>query len=273
MTNISNASSGWMILADGLETSSWTQDFRELPGGNHARIQVSAYDGVLYGEAQSAEFIVPLKKPEVTIDELPWGTVYNPGDDILLTADADDPQDGSLPEENIRWTSNISGELGYGSALIAENLKAGRHTITVTATNNAGLSSSDTISVPVGSSSTSAGSGHCIIATAAFGSYLHPYVGMLRNFRDAFLLTNKPGQTFVRWYDRASPPLAVLIAQKAYAREAVRVMLLPAVGFSALALNIGLFWSVLMVLAFLLLASIGVRKLIRVSSRRRNFKT
>jgi hypothetical protein len=247
--------------------SSWMQDFSELPGGNHAKIRVSAYDGVLYGEAQSAEFIVPLKKPEVTIDELPWGTVYNPGDDILLTAEVNDPQDGSLPEENIRWTSNISGELGYGSELIVENLKAGRHTITVTATNSAGLSSSATISVQVGSSS---GSGYCFIATAAFGSYLHPYVGMLRDFRDAFLLTNKIGQTFVRWYYRASPPLAALIAQKAYARGAVRVMLLPAVGFSALALNIGLFWSVLMVLAFLLLASMGVRKLIRVSSRRRN---
>lgn len=265
--DVTNASSGWMILADGLETSSWTQDFSELPGGNHAKIRVSAYDGVLYGEAQSAEFIVPLKKPEVTIDELPWGTVYNPGDDILLTAEVNDPQDGSLPEENIRWTSNISGELGYGSELIVENLTAGCHTITVTATNSAGLSSSATISVQVGSS---AGSGYCFIATAAFGSYLHPYVGILRDFRDAFLLTNKIGQTFMRWYYRASPPLAALIAQKAYARGAVRVMLLPAVGFSALALNIGLFWSVLMVLAFLLLASMGVRKLIRVSSRRRN---
>lgn len=268
--DVTNASSGWMILADGLETSSWMQDFSQLPGGNHARIRVSAYDGVLYGEAQSAEFIVPLQKPEVMIDELPWGTVYNPGDDILLTAEADDPQDGALPDENIRWTSNISGELGYGEELIVENLEAGIHSITVTATNSAGLSASDTISVHVGSSPGSSASGHCFIATAAFGSYLHPYVGMLRDFRDAFLLTNRIGQAFVRWYYRASPPLAALIAQNALARGTLRVMLLPAVGFSALALNIGLFWSVLMVLAFLLLAIIGARKLIWVSDRPRN---
>ena len=263
--DVTNESSGWIILADELETSSWTEDFSQLPGGNHAKIRVSAYDGVLYGEAESAEFTVPLKKPEVTIDELPWGTVYNPGDDILLTAEAYDPQDGSLPDDKIRWTSDISGELGYGSELIVEYLEAGRHTMTVTATNSAGLSSSATISVQVGSSS---GSGHCFIATAAFGSYLHPYVGMLRDFRDAFLLTNRAGQAFVSWYYRASPPLAALIAQKAYARATVRVMLLPAVGFSALALNIGLFWSVFLLLAFLLLAGMGVRKLVLLGSRR-----
>ncbi len=258
--DVTNASSGWMILADGLETSSFAQDFSRLPGGNHAKIRVSAYDGVLFGEAESAEFVVPLKLPEVTIDELPWGTVYNPGDDILLTVDAYDPQDGSLPDDKIRWTSDISGELGYGSELIVENLEEGRHTITVTATNSAGLSSRAAITVQVGSSS---GSGHCFVATAAFGSYLHPYVGMLRNFRDAYLLTNSAGQAFVRWYYRVSPPLAAFIAQKAYARAAVRAVLLPAVGFSALALNIGLFWSVFLLLAFMLFAGMGVRKLVR----------
>jgi len=258
--DVTNASSGWMILADGLETSSFAQDFSQLPGGNHAKIRVSAYDGVLFGEAESTEFIVPLKNPEVTIDELPWGTTYNPGDDILLTVEAYDPQDGSLPDDKIRWTSDISGELGYGSELIVENLEEGRHTITVTATNSAGLSSRASITVQVGSSS---GSGHCFVATAAFGSYLHPYVGMLRNFRDAYLLTNSAGQAFVRWYYRVSPPLAAFISQKVYARAAVRVVLLPVVGFSALALNIGLFWSVILLLAFMLFAGMGVRKLVR----------
>ncbi len=258
--DVTNASSAWIILADELETSSLTEDFSKLRGGNHAKIRVTAFDGVLYATAESAEFIVPLKKPEIFLDELAWGTIYKPGDDILLMADAYDPQDEWLPDDKIRWTSDISGELGFGSELIVKDLKAGRHTITVTATNSAGLSSSATISVEVGSS---AGSGHCFIATAAFGSYLHPYVGMLRDFRDAFLLTSRVGQAFVRWYYRVSPPLAALIAQKAYVRTAVRVMLLPAVGFSALALNIGLFWSVFLLLAFMLLTGMGVRKLVR----------
>jgi len=252
-----------MVLADELSTAFWTEDFSLLPGGNHAKIRVTASDGVLSATAESAEFVVPIKKPEIFLETLPWGTVYNPGDDILLVAEGYDPQDGSLPDDKIRWSSDISGELGYGSELIVEHLAAGRHAITVTVTNSAGLSSSATTYVQVGTSGTSTGSGHCFIATAAFGSYLHPYVGMLRDFRDAFLLTSSVGQAFVRWYYRVSPPLAALIAQKAYARTAVRVMLLPAVGFSALALNIGLFWSVFLLLAVMLLTGTGVRKLVR----------
>ncbi|MHB8772821.1 MAG: CFI-box-CTERM domain-containing protein [Syntrophales bacterium] len=257
--DVTDPASAWMILAADLETSSWTEDFSQLPGGSHARIRVTAYDGTLYAEAESAEFIVPLKQPEVFLDELPWGTDYQPGADILLTAEAFDPQDGWLPDDNIRWTSNISGELGYGSELLVRNLAAGRHRITVTATNSAGLSSGDTVEVQVGSS----GSTKCFIATAAFGSILHPAVGLLRDFRDAYLLTSGVGRAFVAWYYRVSPPLAAAIAPRAYARAIVRIVLLPAVGFSALALQIGFFWSVMLILAVLLAAGMGARNVLR----------
>lgn len=263
--DVTHISSAWMILADELETSSWTEDFSQLPGGNHAKIRATAYDGVLYASAESAEFVVPLKKPEVFLDNLPWGTNYNPGDDILLLAEAYDPQDEWLPDDKIRWTSNISGELGYGSELLVSNLETGRHTITVTATNSAGLSSSAMVTVQVGSPGDS---GHCFIATAAFGSYLHPYVSLLRNFRDTFLLTNRTGRAFVDWYYRVSLPLATRIANRETIKAAVRILLLPAVGFSALALNIGLFWSVLMLPVFLLLAGFAGRKLMQSSRRR-----
>ena len=55
-------SSAWMILADGLGTTSWTEDFSQLPGGSHARIRVTAYDGALYAAAESAEFAVPVSQ-------------------------------------------------------------------------------------------------------------------------------------------------------------------------------------------------------------------
>ncbi|MFZ4438976.1 MAG: CFI-box-CTERM domain-containing protein [Syntrophales bacterium] len=259
--DVTNTSSAWMVLADELETLFWTEDFGLLPGGNHAKIRVTVNDGVLSATAESAEFIVPFKKPEVFLDELPWGTVYNFGSDILLVGEAFDLQDEWLPDEKLKWTSSISGELGYGSELIVSDLPIGNHTITLTATNSAGLSSSATVSIRV----VSKDDGYCFIATAAFGSYLHPYVGMLREFRDTFLLTNSAGQAFVGWYYRISPPLAALIAQEDYARTVVRLILLPAVGFSALALNIGLFWSMFILLALLLLSGMGIRKLVRMN--------
>lgn len=264
--DVNNPSSGWFILADELETTSWTEDFSELPGGNNAKIRITAYDGILYAEAESAEFIVPLKKPQIFIDELPWGTEYKYGEDILLVVDAYDPQDEWLADNMIRWSSNISGILGYGSELLVRNLAAGSHTITVTATNKAGLSSTATVFLQV--KETSKDKGGCFIATAAFGSNIHPYVGMLRDFRDTYLMTSTIGRAFVRFYYHISPPLADFIAQRDFAKEAVRVMLMPVVGFSSLAMQIGLFWSMMAMLPLLLLAGAGGKILIRLFSRR-----
>jgi len=74
---------------------------------------------------------------------------------------------------------------------------------------------------PSPSGSSSGGSG-CFVATAAFGSYLAPEVVTLRDFRDRYLLTNGPGQAFVDWYYRVSPPAAAFIAEHESLKSAVR---------------------------------------------------
>jgi hypothetical protein len=73
------------------------------------------------------------------------------------------------------------------------------------------------------------GGGGCFIATAAYGSYLHPQVRILRDFRDTRLLTNAPGRAFVALYYRLSPPVAAFIAQHAALRLLVRLLLTPIV--------------------------------------------
>ena len=75
----------------------------------------------------------------------------------------------------------------------------------------------------------SSGSSRCFIATAAFGSGLAPEVSTLREFRDRYLLTNGPGQAFVDWYYRVSPPVAAFIAEHESLKTAVRWGLTPIV--------------------------------------------
>jgi hypothetical protein len=106
--------------------------------------------------------------------------------------------------------------------------------------------------VPVSGGSGSDDGGKCFIATAAYGSYLHPHVQVFRTLRDSYLLSSKPGRAFVAAYYRYSPPMADFISRHDILKTAVRIALLPLLGLSSLILWIGPVFT-LLVLVFLLL--------------------
>jgi len=84
--------------------------------------------------------------------------------------------------------------------------------------------SSDSIGV-------ASGGGGCFIATAAYGSPIHPYVKILRQFRDQYLLNTVWGREFVSFYYKHSPMIADLISRSPLLRVITQIVLIPFVIF------------------------------------------
>lgn len=71
--------------------------------------------------------------------------------------------------------------------------------------------------------------GFCFVATAAYGSYDHPFVLVLRDFRDHTLARFGAGRAFIRWYYAHSPAWAQVLRDWPAARLAAQILLWPIV--------------------------------------------
>ncbi|MDR2231911.1 MAG: hypothetical protein LBE56_02165 [Tannerella sp.] len=85
------------------------------------------------------------------------------------------------------------------------------------------------ISVPKSASysgsSSSKSRGGCYIATMAYGSYEHPQVLMLRQFRDEVLAQSMPGRLFIKCYYHYSPKLVKVLKNKQFINKLIRNIL------------------------------------------------
>jgi len=78
---------------------------------------------------------------------------------------------------------------------------------------------------------------YCFIATAAYGTPMAEEIGILRQFRDEYLLTNPMGNALVDLYYRVSPPIAEFITAHPSLKPIVRTGLVPAVAMSTAVVN------------------------------------
>jgi hypothetical protein len=144
-----NIDSRWIVLASDLTKQEWIGDFSELPGGNKPRIRVSVTDGILTSSAEKKIAKVSKQAPQVFIDEEVGLHGHEFDDQTWLVGDAVDLNDGEIPDDRLEWVSDISGSLGTGSPLFVESLTPGEHTISLLATNRAGLTGSAEVKLVV----------------------------------------------------------------------------------------------------------------------------
>ena len=82
------------------------------------------------------------------IEEPFAGASFYAGQEIAFRVRATDPEDGYLSGSSLVWSSNRDGRMGTGD-LLRRTLSEGNHTITLTATDRAGLSNTATVNLTV----------------------------------------------------------------------------------------------------------------------------
>ena len=147
--DVTDPDSWYEILAIDIIDPFWLDDFGDLPGGAHAKIMVTATDGLLAASAESAEFVVPFKPPDPYIEDPDDGGITVAGQPLTLVSDVFDLQDEIVADNSLVWSSDLTGEIGRGAVITVRDLPVGEHTVTLTATNSKGLSASDAIPILV----------------------------------------------------------------------------------------------------------------------------
>lgn len=110
----------------------------------------------------------------------------------------------------------------------------------------------------------------CSISSTTYNSPLYPYMDILRDFRNTYLLPSKLGRKMVNLYYKYSPFVAYLIAKHKPLKFAAQISLIPMIAFSYSMLHFGpVITAVILILLLVLsvfLTSFFRRKLRRLKT-------
>jgi hypothetical protein len=138
----------WQLAALDLADGRCVLPHGSVPSGKACRIQVGASVGGRTTWAESEPFEVEPAPPELLVLAPQEGASFSRDEEICLRAEAVSREDGTLPENALRWRSDIDGELGTGRLLMVE-LSPGRHVVAVTATSSAGAERTQDVVITV----------------------------------------------------------------------------------------------------------------------------
>ena len=140
----------WEMIEQNLTATSVDVDARNIPRGTRALFRVWASDGInTLSDESDAPSVVPNHVPTVQITQPSQPTVILVGQPVVLRGEAFDIDTGTLPDEQLQWSSNLDGPLGHGGSVTTATLRQGVHTITFQADDGGGGVASATVGVTV----------------------------------------------------------------------------------------------------------------------------
>jgi hypothetical protein len=127
--------------------SSIDLDFRWIKASDTTRLRATVSDGLRCARDEFGPFVVPKRPPMVRIRQ-----TYKPqikkADTLDMRVDVGS-ENGAVDDQAIVWSSSLDGELGRGRTITfaGKDRTLGKHTVTATFTDSAGLTSSHQLDV------------------------------------------------------------------------------------------------------------------------------
>jgi hypothetical protein len=124
-------------------------DLRWLKPSDTTRLRATVSDGLRCGRDEIGPFVVPKRPPMVRIRQ-----TYKPqiakADTLNMLVDVGS-ENGAVDDKAIVWSSSLDGELGRGRtiAFVGKDRTTGKHTITASFTDSAGLTATHQLDVEI----------------------------------------------------------------------------------------------------------------------------
>ncbi len=129
----------WQMLAVGLSDLSFNLNKTQLPASSNGLIELIATNSTESATKRLEIGAVANKVPFVAINGITQTIHLYEGEPLVLEGIATDMEDGALSGNSLAWRDSQNGQLGNGTSLILPNgLGASDHTITLTATDKNG---------------------------------------------------------------------------------------------------------------------------------------